>query len=49
MFCVNDILNELPVVLDVPAGDVSDLPAELVNADTVLMVACRDQDTHHQS
>ena len=45
--CVNDILNELPVVLYVPAGNVSDLPAELVNADTVLMVPCRGRDTHH--
>ena len=41
MSCGDDILNELPVVLDVDAGDVSELPADLVNADTVLMVTCR--------
>ena len=36
MSCIDDILDELPVVLDVPTGDVSDLPAELVNADNAL-------------
>ena len=41
MSCGDDILNELPVVLDVDAGDVSELPADLVNADNVLMVTCR--------
>ena len=41
MSCGDDILNDLPVVLDVDAGDVSELPADLVNADNVLMVTCR--------
>ena len=36
MSCIDDILNKLPVVMELRAGDVYDLHAELVNADNAL-------------